>query len=99
MCGPRHARRDPKNRRTPQQQERAGSQMPAKAPMPEDKDNEENAGAYSQQRMQQCIRHIKGSRGITKGSEVRAVENKDSYQRGEYPNFSALRRLLFSILF
>ena len=52
--------------------------------MPEDEDNEENADDYSQQRMEQRIPHIKKC-GITKGSEVSAIENEDSRKRGEDP--------------
>jgi len=52
--------------------------------MSEDKGDEKNADAYSQQRMQQGIRYIK-ERGITKGGEVRAVENEDSRRRGKEP--------------
>ena len=52
--------------------------------MPEDKGDEKNADAYSQQRMQQGIRHIKEC-GSAKGSEVGAVENEDSRRRGEEP--------------
>ena len=52
--------------------------------MSEDKGDEKNADAYSQQRMQQRIRYIKEC-GITKGGEVCAVENEDSRRRREEP--------------
>jgi hypothetical protein len=52
--------------------------------MSEDKGDEKNADAYSQQRVQQRIRYIREC-GITKGSEVRAVENEDSGRRREEP--------------
>jgi hypothetical protein len=52
--------------------------------MPEDKGDEKSAGPYSQQRMQQGIRHIKEC-GSAEGSDVSAVENEDSRRRGEEP--------------
>ena len=52
--------------------------------MSEDKGDEKNAHAYSQQRMQQRIRYIKEC-GITKGGDVCAVENEHSRRRGEEP--------------
>jgi hypothetical protein len=69
--GPSHAHEnqvDPESRCQPQQRERAGSPNAGEgSSMSEDKGNEKNANAYSQQRMQQGIRHIKEC-GITKGS-------------------------------
>jgi hypothetical protein len=52
--------------------------------MSEDKGEEKNADAYSQQRMQQGIRYIKKCRS-TKGGDVGAVENEDSRRRREEP--------------
>jgi hypothetical protein len=52
--------------------------------MPEDKGDEKNANAYSQQRMQQGIRYIKECR-IAKGNEVCTVNNEDSRRCGEEP--------------
>jgi hypothetical protein len=52
--------------------------------MPKDEDNKKNAHAYSQQRMQQGIRHIKEC-GSAKGGDVSAVEKEDSRRRGEEP--------------
>jgi hypothetical protein len=66
--------------------------------MPKDKDNEKNAYAYSQQRMQQGIRHIK-ERGGAKGSDVGTVENEDSRRHGEEPaSPRAARALVFHSL-
>jgi hypothetical protein len=52
--------------------------------MLKDEGEEKNGDAYSQQRMQQGIRHIKEC-GSAKGSEVGTVENEDSRRRGEEP--------------
>jgi hypothetical protein len=66
--------------------------------MSEDKGEEENAGAYSQQRMQQGIRYIKEC-GITKGGDVCAVKNEDSRRRREEPASSrAARAFVFHSL-
>ncbi len=66
--------------------------------MSEDKGEEKNADAYSQQRMQQRIRYIKEC-GITKGGEVRAVENEDSRRRREEPtSLRAARAFVFHSL-
>jgi hypothetical protein len=66
--------------------------------MSEDKGDEKNADAYSQQRMQQGIRYIKESR-IAKGSEVCAVKNEDSRRRKKEPAFPrAARAFVFHSL-
>jgi hypothetical protein len=66
--------------------------------MSEDKGDEKNAHADSQQRMQQGIRYIKEC-GITKGGDVCAVKNEDSRRRREEPASSrAARAFVFHSL-
>jgi hypothetical protein len=52
--------------------------------MAQDKGNEKDADAYSQQGMQQGIRYIEEC-GSAKGSEVGAIENEDSRRDWEQP--------------
>ena len=101
--GPSHAHEsqvDPESRCQPKQQQRAGSPNPGRRPLDAGgQSKEKNAGAYSQQRMQQGIRYIK-ERGTAKGSKVGAVENEDSHSRGEEPaSPQAARAFVFHALF